>query len=252
MATKLPYPNAANDQQYADDLDVLLGAKLPIAPATEQVTSAFVQSESPSLPGFNGLGTELYLPGAVKDPSNPNVYDYPNLQEGLQAAVDELEGGGPQTHALDPAFAAAVKSGDTSVAQLVSDIRAGDWDGSPDNYDANAINSKLASAGFSVTGATSSGSSAAPATTTSFFGDAGKIASLADPLNWPGAIAGSAVSGIAGSIGVYILKGVLTLIGGGLIVYGATLLTDRKASGPAAAPAASSGVDDAAELAAVA
>ena len=226
----LPFPNATNDQQYADDLDSLLGAPLPIAPATEEVTSAWVQSESSTLPGFNGLGTELYLPGATPDPSNPHVFDYPTLQEGLQAAVDELAGGGPQTTPLDPQFVAAVKTGDTSVAQLVADIRAGDWDGSPDNYDANAISSKLANSGFSVTGSTAAPSSSpAGAQTDSFAG--GSL----DPLNWPGEIVGSAVSSVAGSIGVYILKGVLTLIGGGLIVYGATLLTDRKSSAPAAA-----------------
>lgn len=229
-STTLPYPNATNDQQYADDLDAMLGAPLPIAPATEEVTSAFVQSESATLPGFNGLGTELELPGAKPDPSNPHVYDYTSLQQGLQAAVDELAGGGPQTTALDPQFVKDVRSGDPSVSQLVADIRAGDWDGSPDNYDANAITSKLSAAGFSVTGS--------PASTTSFLGKAGSIVSGvardADPLNWPGEIVGSATSAIAGSVGVYILKGMLTLIGGGLIVYGATLLTDRKSSGQSA------------------
>ena len=68
MAIKLPFPNPTNTQEYADDLDVSLGAPLPISPATEQVTSAFVQSESPTFPGFNGLGTELDLPGATPDP----------------------------------------------------------------------------------------------------------------------------------------------------------------------------------------
>ena len=140
-----------------------------------------------------------------------------------------------------------MRSGDPSVSQLVADIRAGDWDGSPDNYDANAITAKLGSAGFSV-----SGSPAAPASTTSFLSRAGKIASLSDPLNWPGEIAGSAVSSVAGDVGVYILKGVLTLIGGGLIVYGATLLTDRRVPSGGESAGAGGAAEDAGELAAVA
>jgi len=229
----LPYPAPTNSGEYAQDLDVELGAPFPVAPATEEVTSAWVQSESPSFPGWNGLGTELDLPGAKPDPSNPHVYDYPSLQEGLQAAVDELAGGGPQTDPLAPAFVAAVRSGNATTAQLIADIQEGNpssgesWTGkAPDTYDATAIANKLGVAGFSVAG--SAATTPATATTTSFPGGA------LDPLNWPGEVAGSVVSTVAGSIGIYILKGVLSLMAAGLVVYGATLLTDRKgAAGPA-------------------
>ena len=250
--TTLPYPSPTTSGQYAEDLDVELGAPFPVAPATEEVTSAWVQSESPTFPGWNGLGTELDLPGATPNPSNPHVYNYPSVQEGLQAAVDELAGGGPQTNALEPAFVAAVRNGNSTSAQLIADIEEGNpatgqsWTGkAPDTYDSSAIASKLGQP-FSVSGATAGPT----ATTTSFPG--GSL----DPLNWPGEVAGSVVSSVAGSVGVYILKGVLSLMAAGMVVYGATLLTNRKgaaaasggalagATAPAEAPLAAFGPED--------
>lgn len=240
----LPFPNPTNDAQYATDLDVDIGSPYPVPGPVLAVTSAFVQSESPTFPGWNGLGTELQLPGSKPDPSNTHVYDYVNLQQGLDAAVDELAGKGPQTTALDPKFVKDVKTGTASATTLVDDIRAGNWDGSPDDYDANAIVAKLKGTNFSVAGSsgapgTTSASTSTPATTTGFDWN---------PLSWPGKVIGSATSSIAGDIGTYILKGVLTLMGAGMIVYGTTLLTSRSGSGPVAASGlagdASGAVDD--------
>lgn len=244
----LPFPQPANSGQYADDLDAELGAPLPVNPAAAAVTSAWVQSESASFPGFNGLGTELALPGSTPDPSNPNVFDYPTLQEGLAAAVDEITGSGPQTHALAPQFATDVKSGTATASQLVTDIYNSDWDGSPDKYDSSAIMAKLKNSNFAVTGSPASasgaaGSSSAPA-------QASTASIDWNPLSWPGKIVGSAASSIAGDVGTYILKGVLTLMGAGMFVYGSTLLTSRgggAASGAAAGGAAESPLDDVAE-----
>lgn len=228
-APTLPYPNPTTSGQYAEDLDVKLGAPIPVNPNALAVTSAWVQSESPTFPGWNGLGTELYLAGAKPDPSNPSVYDYPTLDEGLTAAVDMMTGSGPQTTALAPNFVADIRSGRASKQQLISDVLGSHWAGlsAPDTYDAQAIAAKLGDTAFSV-----SGSPSAPANAT----QAG-VPWYMWLLN-PGAAAGGAAGGaaragvkkIAGTIGTYILKGVLSLLFAGLVVYGATLLTDREAS----------------------
>jgi hypothetical protein len=246
----LPYANPANDEQYADDLDDLLGAPLPVNPATLAVTSAWVQSESPTFPGWNGLGTELHTPGATPDPSNPNVFDYPTPSAGLEAAVDMLAGD-PSIgqSSLDPAFVADVRKGNVTATQLVSDIRAGDWDGSPDTYDADAIASKLSGSQFSVAGTTTTGG--AGTSTTPVATTASLPGGSLDPLNWPGEVIGSAASSIAGDVGTWILKGILTLVGGALFFYGATLLTGKGDSNgsPSASPAIPAAAGDAAELA---
>jgi hypothetical protein len=234
--TTLLYPTPANTQQYAYDLDEDLGSPTPVPVTTLEVTQAFITAESPSFPGYNGLGTELELPGASPDPSNPKVLDYPTLQEGLQAAVDELSGAGPQTTALAPQFVKDVKAGNATKSQLITDVLNSDWDGSPDTYDADTIATILKQPKPLGTGSAAAGAStAATATTTSFLGsarhDAASAADDLNPLTWPGKIVGSAASAVAGSVGTYILKGILTLLGGGLIFYGATLFTDRQQSG---------------------
>lgn len=251
MAT-LTYPTPANTEQYAYDLDEELGSPTPVPVTTLDVTQAFVQAESPSFPGYNGLGTELNLPGATPDPSNPKVLDYPTLQEGLAAAVDELSGTGPQTTALAPQFVSDVKKGTATKSQLITDVLNSDWDGSPDTYDADTIATilkqpKPLGSGSPAAGATSSGIQ-----TTSLLGTAGHylgdVGSAVDPLNWPGEIVGSATSAVAGDIGTYILKGILTLLGGGLILYGATLFTDRQSSGGGAGAPAAAAAEDPFEL----
>ena len=238
MSTLL-YPTPANTQQYAYDLDEDLGSPTPVPVTTLEVTQAFVQAESPSFPGYNGLGTELELPGSSPDPSNPKVMDYPTLQSGLQAAVDELAGGGPQTTALAPQFVADVKKGTATKSQLINDILNSDWDGSPDTYDADTVATILKQPKPLGTGSAAAGANSSGIQTTSLLGTAGHylgdVGSAVDPLNWPGEIVGSATSAVAGDIGTYILKGILTLLGGGLILYGATLFTDRQQSGGGAA-----------------
>jgi hypothetical protein len=252
VATLL-YPTPANTQQYAYDLDQDLGSPTPVPVTTLDVTEAFVQAESPSFPGYNGLGTELKLPGSTPDPSNPKVMDYPTLQEGLSAAVDELAGGGPQTTALAPQFVSDVKAGNATKSQLITDVLNSDWDGSPDTYDADTIATILKQPKPIGTGSPAAGTTSTPVQTTSFLGGAaniaGGVASDLDPLNWPGKIVGSATSAVAGDVGTYILKGILTLLGGGLILYGATLFTDRQQSGGGSpAPAAAGVAEDPFEL----
>jgi hypothetical protein len=216
----LPYASPTDSGEYAADLDAALGA----TPSGTDlaVTSAWVQSESPGFPGNNGLGTELDLPGAVPDPSNPAVYDYPTLAEGLEAAVDMMLGEGPQTTPLASQFVTDLRSGDASEAALVADVRSSGWAGSaPDNYDADAITSKLSSSGFSVSGSKA-------ATETSTGGTQAELTAVDwNPLSWPGQVLGSATSSLAGTIGVYILKGVLTLVGAAMVVYGGVVLSGR-------------------------
>jgi len=226
MARKLPFPKPATSGQYAADLDVELGAPMPLSPATLAVTSAWVQSESPTFPGWNGLGTELYLKGAKPDPSNNRVFDYPNLKTGLLAAVDMMEGKGPQTTPDAPQFVADVRSGKATSSQLVADVKASHWAGLsiPDTYDSSAITAKLASSNFAVSGA-----AASPPATTASFG--------LNPLQWPSQAAQMATGGIVGTIKTMVLKGALTLMGAGMIFYGLTLLTDKKSPVAGGSPA---------------
>lgn len=239
-AITLPYPDPANSGEYAADLDTALGA--PDTGANLEVTSAWVQAESPTFPGYNGLGTELDLPGAVRDPSNPAVYDYDSLSEGLMAAVDMMLGEGPQRTPLETSFVTDLRTGQASEASLIADIRSGGWAGSgPDDYDANAIQSKLASPSFSVVGSaadTTEPQGSATVAPSGVITNAELTGFDWNPLSWPGQIAGSAVSSLAGSVGIYILKGVLTLMGVGLILYGGVVMSGRHAKG---SPAASSG-----------
>lgn len=254
----LPYPSPTDSGEYAEDLDVELGAKLPVSPAALEVTSAWIQSESPGFPGYNALGTELDLPGAVPDASNPHVFDYPTLQEGLAAAVDMIEGKGPQTTALAPKFATDVASGKATATQLVDDINVGNgtesWTGSgPDTYDSTAILSKLNSGSFSIAGSPADGSNAAStsadkAQADSFLGGLGGsivngiLPGASSAAGVAGSVGESALGSLAGDIGIYLLKGILTLVGGGLVFYGFTLLTDR--GGKSAAPAAAAAPDE--------
>ena len=228
--------------QYATDLDVDLGAPLNVSPSSLAVTEAWVEVESPTFPGFDGLGTELYLPGAKPDPSNSRVYDYPTPQEGLDAAVDEIKGGGPQTTADAPQFASDIAKNNASVASLIGDIRESKWAGLsiPDTYDANAISTKLG-----VQGGTSKPGSH------SWFGSILTLGGhlpgggvITDVTNAPESIANKAVSGLAGTVGNYILKGALSIVSAGLVFYGAVILTGR--NGKSAAPAASGGAAGAA------
>lgn len=222
-ASTLPFPTPANDEQYADDIVVELGGSTSNTAAVD-VVSAWAQSESPSLPGWNGLGTELYLPGAVPDPSNPKVYDYENPAEGVAAAVDMMTGSAPQTTPLESQFVTDVRKGVSNPTTLISDIRMGDWDGSPDTYDADTIQSKLLGGSFSVVGSNATGQSASVSTTGFSIPGITTIPGGGLPNILKNA-AGSTLSDIAGDVGLYILKGVLTLMGGAMIVYGSTLLT---------------------------
>lgn len=244
--TSLPFPAPTDAQQYADDLDVFLGAPQPVAPATEAVTQAWVESESPTFPGWNGLGTELGLPGATPDPSNPRVFDYKSLTDGLTAAKDMMLGEGPQTTALAPKFVSDVRSGKASPATLVADVQSSLWAGkAPDTYDATAIAAKLRGTQFAVTApevASAAGHPSSPGGTTPI--GATPAGFNWNPLTWPGQVLGSATSSLAGTIGTYILKGVLTLVGGSMIVYGATLLADKKGSTPAVAPAPAESLEE--------
>lgn len=224
MATALPFAKPANSAQYAADLDVEAGAPLPLNPAALAVTSAWVQSESPSFPGYNGLGTELYLPGATPDPSNSKVYDYRNLQDGLKAAVDMMTGTSPQKTPLAPRFVQDLRSGNATASQLVADIAAGNgstsWTGSgPDTYDSTAIISKLKNSNFSITG-----SAASPQVNinTAGFG--------LNPLQWPQQAVSTAAGAIGNSVKLLVLKGILTLMGAGMVYYGLTLLSNRNGS----------------------
>ena len=224
----LPFPNPANSGQYAEDLVADLGA--PLTHDNVAVTSAWVQSESATFPGWNGLGTELALPGAVPDQSNPAVYDYPSLQEGLDAAKDMMLGLPPQSTPDAPQFVADLRTGKASAATLVTDVYNSHWAGTsvPDAYDASTIASKLSSKGFTVAG------SGAELTSAVFPGGAW------DPLNWHGptfsasgqpqagagpttgqaATAALGATGIAGDVKKIAFVGIVAIAGLGLIVLG--------------------------------
>jgi hypothetical protein len=221
----LPFPTPANSGQYGEDLDAYLDA--PLTPANEAVTSAWVQAESPTFPGYNGLGTELDLPGAVPNPENSAVYDYPSLEEGLQAAADMMLGISPQTTPLATQFVTDLRSGTASEQQLTADILNSGWDGSGgDSYDASTIASELNEPNFSVAGSSGSGAS-----TTGI-----SLNPLKDVEDVLGSSVSSAASGLLGTIGIFVLKGIISLVGGGLFIYGAKIATER---GPAKSNAAS-------------
>ncbi|MCU1488977.1 MAG: hypothetical protein JWM85_382, partial [Acidimicrobiaceae bacterium] len=184
------------------------------------VTSAWVQSESASFPGGNGLGTTLQLPGATPDPSNNKVYDYTSLAQGLQAADLMLAGGTftgadgqqHQQQALAPQFVSDLRSGSASEQQLVHDIWESDWGGlgpggGSSATDANVVAAKLGQSGFSAAGSPSAGSTAASATLTS-----SPLASIA------GAVLGA--TGITSSIKSIVFTGIAAIAGVALIVLG--------------------------------
>jgi hypothetical protein len=237
--TTLPYPNPTSAEQYADDLDFELGATIPTK-ADLAVTTAWIEGESSTFPGFNGLGTKLHLPGSTNDPSNSQgVQDYPNLQEGLQAAVDMIEGKGPQTTPDAPAFAKDIASGKATPAQLVNDIYNSHWAGFsvPDAYDADTIAAKL---GIKAPTATTPASGAPGnhswfSTIVTLGGHLPGGGVITDVTTAPEKAVDSVVGGIAGTVGNYILKGVLSLVGAGMIFYGATILTGRQAGANASA-----------------
>jgi hypothetical protein len=232
----LPYPDPKNVMQYATDLDVELGAPLNVSPSSLAVTEAWVEVESPTFPGWNGLGTELDLPGAKPDPSNSHVYDYPTPQEGLDAAVDEIKGGGPQTTADAPAFAKDIASNNATTATLIGDIRSSKWAGLsiPDTYDANAISSKLG-----VSASSTPGHHSGLDTFLTLGGHLPGGGVINDVVGAPESLAKGALSGIAGTVGNYILKGALSIVSAGLVFYGAVILTGR--NGKSAGSAASGG-----------
>jgi hypothetical protein len=212
--TLIPFPSPKDTGEMASDIIAKLGA--PITPVNLEVVSAWGQAESATFPGYNLLGTELYLPGATR-PAGQAVYDYPTLDEGLTATRDMMLGEGPQTTPLATQFVSDLKTGTATKEQLTADVRNSGWDGSGgDTYDANAIASKLGESQFSTTG---SPGSASNATLTSAPGGA------LDPLNWFNGSVGA-------TIGVYILKGVLTLMGAGLFLYGASLTAKKPELSP--------------------
>lgn len=225
-ATKaLPFPAPANSGQYAEDLDEFLGA--PLTPTNEAVLSAWVQSESPTFPGFDGLGTELKLPGSYNE-NSAGVQGYPNLQEGLTAAADMMLGQAPQTTPLATKFVSDLRSGTATEQQLTTDILNSGWDGSGgDTYDATAIASKLGESDFSVAGAKASGAS---------------LDNVLNPISDIQGVLGGAVSSAAssllGTVGLYVLKGIISLTGAAIFVYGAKLTTER---GPAKQGSSSGG-----------
>ena len=230
----IPFPAPATSGQYASDLDVVLGGNPTTDPTGQKVLSAWVQSESATFPGFNGLGTTLELPGSTPVPGNSaNVQLYPTLREGLQAADDMMLGLSPQTTPLAPKFVADLRTGTETEAQLTSDVLASGWDGSGgDTYDATAIASKLGESNFSTAGAASS-TAPTSASTTGL-----SLNPITDVTN---ALGGS-LSGVMKQVGIYVLKGIITLTGAALFVYGAKLTTERGSSSSSSSSGGGGGI----------
>jgi hypothetical protein len=215
-AKTLPFPSPANSGQYAEDLDEYLDA--PLTTVNEDVLSAWVQSESATFPGYNGLGTTLPLPGSTPVPGNSaNVQEYPTLAEGLAAAADMMLGQSPQTTPLAAQFVSDLRSGTASEQTLTTDVLNSGWDGSgQDTYDATAIASKLGESDFSAAGSSGTGGTGAQTT--------GILSPITNAL---GGVASSAASSILGTVGLYVLKGIISLTGAAIFVYGAKLTTER-------------------------
>lgn len=239
-APNLPYPTPTGPGQYAVDYLAFVGD--PQSTPNVETLTAWGEAESPSLPGFNAWGTTLPLGGSTPVPGNTaGVQEYPSLATGLQAAQDMIEGRSPQTTPLAPQLAKDLASGSASTKQLVNDVYASSWDGHPDKYDADAIATSLqlpAPGGPGILG---------QITNFVTFGanpnNAGG-ANSPDPVTRVGAAGTSAAntvksatSGLLGNVGLYILKGVLTLTFGAVGVFGVTLLTGRSGGKePPAAP----------------
>jgi hypothetical protein len=188
MATaKVPYASPTNANEYAADLLAYMGD--PETAANRSVITAWVKAESPTLPGFNGLGTTLPLSGSTPVPGNSaGVQEYPSLADGLQAAKDMIEGSTTQT-ALAPQLQTDLASGKATTSQLDTDVLNSGWSGSgQDTYDASTIASEL--------------NNSSPATLASWTQPL--PGGVWDPLNIPSEIAGGAASipsSVSGAVG---------------------------------------------------
>lgn len=154
-AKKLPYPNPTSPYQYAADLIAYAG--WPSTPANQQFLTAWVSQESPTFPGYNGLGTTLSVNGSKPIQPGVNVSNnaenqaaaaagvqyYNSLKDGLQAALDMFNGTGPQTTALAPQLSTALASGTATHQDLVNALSqaGGGWAADAQNV-ANMIGAK--------------------------------------------------------------------------------------------------------------
>jgi hypothetical protein len=216
----LPYADPTTEREWADDLLAELGA-----PSTgdsdprERFLMAWETDEATFREG--NVDNPLDVMPVWDSRGQPVVT---SLGAGLALTERTLE------QAYDQPILMALETPGTSLEDLEGALAGSNWSGfgqgsSQEEAYAKAVASDLG------TGDRSAGGGATATL------DAIAPGGNWDPLNWPGAIVGSATSALAGSVGVYILKGVLTLIGAGMVVYGAVVLTGR---GQSKSPAPSS------------
>ncbi|MGP8065359.1 MAG: hypothetical protein ACLP81_03145 [Acidimicrobiales bacterium] len=219
MATAPPYATPATESQAAEDLLAYLDEP----------------STGPSDPREEWLVAWETDEATFREGNVYNPWDVMPVwtSAGKPVVTSEAQGLATTSQTLHQAFDApilqALEDPNSSLPSLEAALGASNWSGGGQN---SAEEQAYAEAIASDLG---TGDVAASAKLTSINWD--PLHYLGEGL---GVVTGSATSALAGSVGVYILKGVLSLIGAGMVLYGAVIMTGREASkvAKAAAPAA--------------
>jgi hypothetical protein len=247
VTTKTPYPQPANEVQWADDLLTYINApvndqSLAFITAAEinegvfYASAEFIPRKYGDDNANNPLDSTQFEAGGVVWAENGGdpVWQFPTLQAGLASNASILEDNPGNLDLL-----ADLRKGNKTMQELAADIAASDWGtgggpGSAAEVGYSATISGLLQealgeipAGFAVKGPTGVLTS-----WTNPFGGGGK-----DPLNWPTEILGKLASGPEKAfVGGFeaILPDILmilgVIVGGGLIVLGAYKAAGRKPS----------------------
>lgn len=222
---QVPYSQPATETQWADDELAYLGAPAKSASdprvtfldawETDEATFREGNVDNPLdvMPVWNGSG-------------QPTVT---SLSQGLSETTSTM------SQAFDAPIRQGLSTPGTSLTELEADLADSNWSGYGQGsaneheyvYGGGPYGGGIVSDLGSNAAAPQGGSGGTPATlaSSSLPYPGGKW----DPLNAPS----EAMNAVLGAVGKWLLQGVLTLVGGGLIVFGASITTERSGiSGP--------------------